>query len=402
MREMKTKHAPYSLYKKRIGERYFWYVRFWSPQERKYAVHRATGVEVGGQKERRGEAERAANAMLGEVRFNPGYMTLVKYLEGFWDRGSPYFKELVGVRNGEVSGYYIRCSQDIIRIHIAPYPPFSSVKLDGLTAVTIRDFMLWLSGRGVSGSRINRVLQVIRIPMRYAFSRDEVQNDPFAKIRPSAEKWKEKGVLTRKEVAALVNSEVKNMRHRLAVLLGMLCGMRLGEVRGLCWEDIEGGVIHIRHNWQDMDGLKRPKCGSFRDVPLSCHVSEALEAYRKECGCPQSGIVFVREGDERPLSNGFFRLAMNDELEAVGIKGVCKTKKVPDGYTDDQKARNITFHSLRHTFVSIARLAGINDFLIQALVGHRSSQMMDRYSHPNQVVELDGCKKSLDDFVGAV
>jgi hypothetical protein len=72
MKEMKTKHAPYSLYKKRIGERYFWYVRFWNPQERKYAVHRATGVEVGGLKERRGEAERAANAMLGEVCFNPG------------------------------------------------------------------------------------------------------------------------------------------------------------------------------------------------------------------------------------------------------------------------------------------------------------------------------------------
>jgi integrase len=329
-------------------------------------------------------------------------MTLVKYLEGFWDRESPYFKELVGVRNREVSGHYIRCSRDIIRIHIAPYPPFSSIRLDGLTVGMLRDFMLWLNGRGASGSRINRVVQVIRVPLRYAFSRDEVQNDPFVKIRAAAEKWKEKGVLTRKEVTALTHSPVKNTRHRLAVLLGMLCGMRLGEVRGICWEDIEGSVIHIRHNWQDMDGLKGPKLGSFRDVPLPCHVSGVLEVYREECGWPQSGIVFARESDDRPLSNGFFRLAMNDELEAVGIKGVCKTKKVPDGYTDEQKARNITFHSLRHTFVSMARLAGINDFRIQALVGHKSSEMMDRYSHPNQVVELDGCKKSLDDFVSAV
>jgi integrase len=404
MKEMKTKHAPYSLYKKRVGERYFWYARFWNPQERKYTAHRATGVEVGGMKERRSEAERAANAMLAEVCFSAEHMNLVRYLEGFWDMESPYFRELAGVRQKKVSNHYVWSARGVIRLHIAPYPPFSSIRLDGLTAGTLRDFMLWLNGRGVSGSRINRVIQAIRIPLRYAASRDEVRYDPFTKVRPAAEKRKERGVLTREEVAALVGSPVKDARRRLAVLLGTLCGMRLGEVRGLCWEDIEGGVIRIRHNWQDMDGLKGPKLDSFRDVPLPAPVSAVLESYRAECGGPRSGLVFSRDKDSRPLCHGYFGIMLRRELEeSAGITGLWTSRKEkPESHVNEQAERNITFHALRHTFVSLARLAGINDFQVQAMAGHRSSQMMDRYSHPNLVVELDGCKKRLENLVGAV
>jgi integrase len=307
------------------------------------------------------------------------------------------------VQKKEVSGYYIAAARNIIRLHITPYPPFSSMRLEDLTAGILRDFMLWLAKRGVSGARINRVLQVIRVPLRFAVSRDEAKADPFTKIKPAAENFKERGVLAREEIAALVTAPVKNARHRLAVLLGLLCGMRLGEVRGLCWEDVENGVIHLRHNWQDLDGLKGPKFDSWRDVPLPGAAAGVLNALRAECEYPESGLVFAREKDGRPLCNGFFRLAMNRELEAIGIKGIWMSRKEkPEGYVNEQSARNLTFHSLRHTFVTLSRLAGINDFQVQALAGHKSAQMMDRYSHPRQVVELENCRQLLEDFSGAL
>jgi integrase len=398
---MKTKHAPFSLYKKSVGTRRYWYVRYWDPRLRAYTVHRATGIEVYGRRERKSEAEKAANDMLAEVCFSATYMTLVNYLKAFWDRGSPYFQELALVRKREVSGYYIAAAGAMIRLHVAPYPPFSSMKLEELTAGILRDFMLWLARRGVSGSRINRVLQVIRVPLRYAVSRDEAVTDPFTKITPAAVTVKEKGVLTREEIVALVSAPVKNARERLAVLLGLLCGMRLGEVRGLCWEDAENGVIHLNHNWQDMDGLKRPKFDSWRDVPLPRAAAAVLSAVHQERGCPASGLVFAREKDARPLSNGFFRLAMNRELAAIGISGTWMSrKKKPAGYVNEQSERNLTFHSLRHTFVTLSRLSGINDFQVQALAGHKSAQMMHRYSHPRQMVEIDDCRRKLEEFSG--
>jgi integrase len=417
MKDMKTKHAPYSLYKKRVGTRSYWYVRYWNSSLRRYSIHRATGIEASGKKERKGEAEKIAADMLPEVCFSAAHLTLLQYLRGFWHKESPYFRELAKVQKKEVSGYYIKASQDIIRLHISPYPPFGAVRLEGLTAGIIRDFMLWLADRGASGDRINRAIQVIRVPLRYAISRDEAKVDPFAKVKPAAAEYKEKGVLTRNELISLVNAPVTNVRHRLAVLLGMLCGMRLGEVRGLCWEDISGGVIRLRHNWQDMDGLKGPKCDSWGDVPVPASVAEVLTAYYNDREKPENGLVFAREKDNKPLCNGFFRLALNKELDVIGIPGTWVSRKQkPEGYVNEQAARNITFHSLRHTFISLSRLAGINEIQMQALarqksanVGtnemdaqaaarHKSVQMMNRYSHPRQVVELNDCLQLLEDM----
>jgi integrase len=40
-----------------------------------------------------------------------------------------------------------------------------------------------------------------------------------------------------------------------------------------------------------------------------------------------------------------------------------------------------SFHSLRHTAVSLLKDAGIPDAVVMALVGHESSAMSHRYTH---------------------
>ncbi|MDR0584729.1 MAG: hypothetical protein LBG57_10340 [Treponema sp.] len=40
------------------------------------------------------------------------------------------------------------------------------------------------------------------------------------------------------------------------------------------WADIEGGLIHVRHNYTDADGAKAPKCGSAGKVPVTAYVAE--------------------------------------------------------------------------------------------------------------------------------
>jgi integrase len=396
---MKTKHAPYSLYKKRVGEKWYWYVRFWDAQKRKYAIHRATGIEVGGLRERRGEAERSANEMLGAVVFNASGMTLAAYLKAFWDGESPYFREREKVKGRKFSDNYAKAARTLIRLHIEAYPPFASLPASALTRSLVRDFMLWEAERGVSGARINRAVQALRVPVRYAVEKGEIAADPFVRLSPAAEKAKVRGVLTREEAARLVNAPVKIRRRRLAVLFGLLAGMREGEVRGLHWEDIGENAISVRHNWQDGDGLKEPKCGSFRTVFLDDALRGILEEYRMEQGGPDSGLVFSREKDGKPLCASFFRKAFIAELEAAGIPGEWNSRKpAPDGYVNEQGRRNLSFHSLRHTFVSLSRYAGINDFQIMGLVGHRCSSMMDRYSHPAEMVETEKIKKIFENL----
>jgi integrase len=397
---MKTKHAHYSLYKKRIGTRDYWYVRYWDEREKRYAVHRSTGIEASGKKGRRADAEQIALEMLPAISFNTSDLTLIQYIRRFWQDDSPYFREHEKVYGHKLSAYYAKAHLDVIRLHVEPYAPFAHIGIGKLTAGLVRDWMLWLAERGASGIRINRAMQAIRIPLRYAIERDEAAADPFTKIRPAHEKHQEKGILTKNEVISLINSPVSDKKHRLAALLGVLCGMRLGEVRGLHWTDFdpEAGVIHIRHNWQDMEGIKGPKCGSFGDVPLPSVVYDLAQEIKKTSAGP---LVFGRK-DRKPLCNGYFRLALIAELAAIGINKVITQengKKLIDN--SGQQQRNITFHSLRHTFVSLAQMAGIKEFQAQALARQKSIGVTEKYTHRRQAmtkVDVGECGKIIEGF----
>ncbi len=63
---------------------------------------------------------------------------------------------------------------------------------------------------------------------------------------------------------------------------------------------------------------------------------------------------------------------------------------------EEQKERNLTLHGMRHTFVTLARMAGIPDIIIQSLAGHKSAEMMNRYSHAAQVIDFEETRKRLE------
>jgi integrase len=396
MRPSKTR-KPFTLYQKQTKTGPVWYARFWDEETRRYAVTRSVGVPAEGKRRRRYEAEEAARVMLPSVRFDPAPdKNFVQYAAEFWTSNSPYARECEAVRKKPLSMQYVKNNHEDIRRHVEPFPGFRGVTLQSLNAGTIRDWMTWAAGKGMSGRRINTVLQSMRVAARYAVAREEIDRDPFKSIGEAEDQPREKGVLTPGEAAALTQAPMKDPRTRLAVLLGLLCGLRRGEVRGLLWSDIGEGLITIRHNWIDAEGMKAPKCkgGAVREntrlVPAPAVVKTLLETLRGLARNPApDGGVFegVRRRNE-PLGNNFFRRALTVELLAIGINKA------------EQRRRNIVFHSLRHTFVTLERLAGITDIEIQALAGHRSGKMMERYSHAGQVIDFESTRQKLQQVIG--
>jgi integrase len=226
----------------------------------------------------------------------------------------------------------------------------------------------------------------MRVAVRYVVSREELERDPFRKVQDATETPKEKGILSLAEVSRFIPAPVTHPRSRLAVLLGLLCGMGRGEVRGLQWGDIQDRLITICHNWQDEEGVKVPKWGSTRTVPVPACIDTILEAVRETALNPPKPDHFVLKSLDtgKPLGNHFFRYSLDRELRTIGIGA------------EEQKSRNITFHSLRHTFVTLGRLAGITDLEIQALAGHKVGAMMDRYSHAGQVLDFASARDKLE------
>ena len=339
----------------------------------------------------KGEAERAAMALIQHLKKQleqpdpaAGQLNarLVEYVADFWTPDSRYAKERALVKKKPLSAAYIKLNHDDVTRHIASFPPFQNLRVQSLKPGLIREWMIYLAEKGLSGRRINSVLGAMRVAVRDMAAVEDLDWDPFKKIKDAPENPKEKGVLTVDEVSRVVNTPIKNPASRLSFLLGVFCGMRRGEARGLQWEDIKDGVIRLCHNWHDLEGIKAPKWGSGRIVPVPALVQEALSMVR---GAGATG--FVLESPDfagRPVSNNFFRYALRKELAAAGIPA------------EEQRRRNITFHSLRHTFVTLGRLAGISDFEIQALAGHKDAAMMNRYSHAEQVLDLAAAKEKLE------
>jgi integrase len=114
----------------------------------------------------------------------------------------------------------------------------------------------------------------------------------------------------------------------------------------------------------------------------------------------------------KPFSKTHLEKALAKELEAIGIPGkwrpepypgkklTAEEMKLPEGYVNEQRRRNLTFHGLRHTFVTLGRLAGISDLEIQALARHKSGAMMERYSHASQVLDFQAAREKLEKAIG--
>jgi integrase len=393
---------PFTLYKEQTKSGLVWYVRFWNAEAQKYSQSRSTGVLIVGKQERKREAEDVAREMLASIKPTKsdanGDKLFPQYVADFWLPDSPYVRECATVKKKPLSAIYVKINHEDVRRHIEPFPGFKNIALKKLTAGMIRDWMKWAVDKGLSGRRTNTILSSMRVAVRDAVNREELDRDPFRKIGQAAESRKEKGVLTPAEVLTLMLTPASDPISRLAVLFELLCGMRRGEVRGLQWGDIGDGLINIQHNFVEDEPIKTPKSGSFRTVPFTTTVKDTIEAVRKLVSdTPQSFVFESLECPGQPMGESFFRNATRRELESIGIPGKWRKKRSPpEDYSNEQQRRNLTFHGLRHSFITLGRLAGITDMEIQALAGHKDGRMMNRYSHASQVLDFQALKEKME------
>ncbi len=182
-----------------------------------------------------------------------------------------------------------------------------------------------------------------------------------------AEAVRECGILSIEEVRTLFLTPWPDPMHQAINLLSATTGMRLGECLGLKGEDIHDDYIHICHNYQHADGVKAPKWGSIRDVPLPVMTHRALEALAST-NPHGNGFIFWSRDPKRPMSS---RTAINGLIAALKRIGISN---------EERMRRGIHFHSWRHWYNSMLR-GRVEDHALRALTGHKAEAMTERYSH---------------------
>ena len=146
-------------------------------------------------------------------------------------------------------------------------------------------------------------------------------------------------------------------------------GLRLGELVGLRWEDVDvaRGLITVRRTFSP-DGHGRlveraTKSGRVRHVPVLDELLPWLESARA------SGYEHVFTGER----GGAF--------DSGNLSRHVSWPTIRDQIATFADGRPLRFHDLRHTFVSRLARLGVAPARIQKVAGHASITTTERYTH---------------------
>jgi integrase len=282
---------------------------------------------------------------------------------------------------------YCRESRKVIRLFWEP--AFKGRTLASMTRSDLKSFSLALPA-GKSASYKNSILNAGLIPLGWAYEEGMIPADIAKDFERYGGKAARRGVLTVEEAGTLFARPWADGAAMAANLLSATTGMRQGEVLAVRGGDIGEGVLNAAHSWSAADGLKSPKNGEARRVPLLPEVREALLA--QLATNPHTDIpgaerfVFWGLAPDRPRVDGGFMLdALHAELKAMGI---------------DWKARNVVFHSWRHFYAS--RMADIEAAdKVSRITGHRNRSVFDAYAdHVTEAAVTDMGKAAAVVFAG--
>lgn len=165
---------------------------------------------------------------------------------------------------------------------------------------------------------------------------------------------------TREETDVIIGKAQGEMRTLVAVCL--YTGLRLGDACQLKWEDIRGDAVYVITAKRD------------RKVAIPLHpILKAELGEVKRRGYVMPSVAQRYTANKQGPSN--VSRSLKRVIEHAGIKTSIKGK-------DGSRARpDATAHSFRHTFVTRAIEAGVPPHVVQAIVGHASATMTERYTH---------------------
>ena len=161
----------------------------------------------------------------------------------------------------------------------------------------------------------------------------------------------------------------------------MYAGLRRGELMALRVEDIDltGGVLHVRHGWDQYEGEITTKNGKARKVPIAAVLRVPLAAHLLSLEW-REGLVFGT-GPADPFK------ATSVGFRALTAWGWRRRKDETTGRLrwvkgSDEAVEPIKLHECRHTFASLMIAAGVNAKALSVYMGHANIGItQDLYGH---------------------
>ena len=239
-----------------------------------------------------------------------------------------------------------------LKNHLVPF--FGTLPLSKIGTTQVEQYKAQKLREKFSAKTVNNHLTIIAKCLRTAADWGRLEHCPqFKHLKTVSQRL---DFLSPDESNRLITYSNYPMWSEMA-FLALRTGMRLGELFGLEWQDVDFQRRQLTVQRSIVRGIVgTPKNGRVRHIPLTDDVCRALYELRKP-----SGLVFSWNGGQ-PLGQS---------MAANAIRQMCKRAGI----------RQISWHILRHTFASQLASRGVPLPAIKELLGHTTIAMTMRYAH---------------------
>ncbi len=263
---------------------------------------------------------------------------------------------------------------ETVRVHLSP-----ALGRIHLTKLSPQDVQMLLSSKtasGLSPTTVRYIRTVLRIALGRAEKWGMVARNAAALVDPPRAVRTEVRPMTVEEARkflAVIEGDRLEAVYRVAISLGL----RMGEVLGLSWDDVDlsAGELRVRQALQRVDGrliLKEPKTErSRRTLVLPAALVASLRVHRA-----RQAQERLKLGSQWVDSGLAFTTPLGTPLEPSNVLKRFKAHLASAGLPDQR------FHDLRHCATSLLIAQRVPIEVIRSILGHAHiSTTLDIYAH---------------------
>lgn len=266
--------------------------------------------------------------------------------------------------------------QTLWKAHIEPH--WGKTDISAINRSNVRQWIYEIMDSGLNIKTVREINLCIRQLLYFAHAELDLEIPSLDwRIRwPIDCTTHEIQTYSREEVEKIFSNCLKKTDIRkLGLLITFCTGLRIGELCGLQWGDVDWkkSVIHVRRTVSriyntDMSstlmhiGTTKTQSG-MRDIPL---VADLIPLMWK-LGSRKKPDIFIMSGKPHPLEPHTYREWYKKFLTFIGISPILK------------------FHSVRHTFATNLIEGGADIKSVSSIMGHSNvSTTLNLYVHPSE------------------
>jgi integrase/recombinase XerD len=231
-----------------------------------------------------------------------------------------------------------------------------------LTYGDLQHFVAQLNDLGITARSQARIVSGIKSFYRFLFTEKLIANDPTELLESPKTGSKLPEVLTLSEINRLIDtidlSKPEGHRNRAMLEVLYSCGLRVSELVSLKYSEVY---------FDEQFVIVRGKGDKQRLVPISQKALDEIRNYLID-----RNVIKVRKGFEDTLF--------------LNRRGACLTRVMVFHIIKEQAqsagiVKNISPHTLRHSFATHLLEGGANLRAIQMMLGHESITTTEIYTH---------------------